>query len=155
MYEKPGLFESFQSPELYDKQRKEIRLAGTCIKVQLGRDPWGEVTEVRDPSVFFRQSNGKLWTNILYYSDDSIHTIGEECIRGIDGMDRRNKQHIHERCSVDILFRDGIVRGMMLFAHERPTAVVRNRLPQGTGDIIRWRLPRKGDDWRVIRTYPL
>ena len=133
-YQKPGLFESFQSPELYDKQRKVIRLAGTCIKVQLGRDPWGEVTEVRDPSVFFRQSNGRLWTNILYYSDDSIHTIGEECIRGIDGVDRRNKQHIRERCSMDILFRDGIVRGMMLFAHERPTEVFGIRSPQRQGD---------------------
>lgn len=103
--------------------------------------------------MFFRQSNGKLWTNILYYSDDSIHTIGEECIRGIDGVDRRNKQHIRERCSMDILFRDGIVRGMMLFAHERPTKVFGIRSIQRGGLIIRWRLPRAGDDWRRLSTH--
>lgn len=151
------MIESFKSPELYDEQRKEVRLAGTCIKVQFNLDPDNDdgdaAVEVRDPSVFFRQSGGKLWTNVLYYSDDTIHIISEKCIRGIDGINPVKKEHIRERCSVDLVFRDGIERSMGLFACERPTPVVAIFGDARESPVVGWRLPTEADPPDRISTF--
>ena len=134
---------SLQNPELYDAQRKEVRLAGTCIKVQFSLGPTEDnnLTIVRDPSVFFRQSNGKLWTKILYYSDDTIYTISEDCIRGVNGISRKKKTHIRERCLFNVTHRDNVVRPQGLFALERPTPVVKIRGPRSGGvrRLLGWR----------------
>ena len=149
-YLEPGLSESLKNPELYNAKKREVRLAGTCVKVQFGHDSKDDgsiMLHVEDPSVFFRQSGGKLWTNILYYSDDTIHTISEACIRGVDGISRKKKRHIRERCIFDVEYRDEIVRSQGLLASERPTPVVGVYGGPGTGGMIqRWRLPREGDN---------
>lgn len=147
---------SLQNPELYDAQKKEVRLAGTCIKVQFGLQPTEDnnLTIVRDPSVFFRQSSGKLWTNILYYSDDTIYTISEECIRGVDGISRKKKRHIRERCVFNVTHRGNVVRPHGLFALERPTPVVKIRGPRSGGvrRLLGWRAAREEDNYLSLST---
>jgi hypothetical protein len=157
-YLKPSLFESFKNPELYNENKKQVRLAGTCIKIQFNLDPDNDdgdaSVEVRDPRVFFRQSREKLWTNVLYYSDDTIYTISNECIRGIGGINRVRKGHIRERCSVDVVHRGGTVRPQLLFASDRPTSVVANfSHPGRRGQIVGWRLPTENAPPNHISTF--
>jgi hypothetical protein len=100
-------FDSLQS-HCYDEANNTVYLLKSGITLHLGdalrRD---EQIEITDPREIFRSRRKRLSTSVIYYGDDTIHTIRDDAIGRLQGASMNKKKAVAEVCSIELRFRSG------------------------------------------------
>jgi len=150
-YHKQLLFKSLREHEVVSES--VVRLKGSGIILHIGDAIGGyEWIPMLDPGNLFRLKRSKLFTQVLYYTGNSIHNISHNDIGGINGRSLKKKRAVSDICSIKLHFRDGSPVYRVFINPDKEVRVINipTKDENGKNWVTRWREAREYEPewWR-------
>ena len=157
-YSRDKFLNSLNDYEVLERDKENIsiiRLKGCGIRLHITDalvDGDEGVVSIKDASKLFDldQKESSLSTQVIYYTEDVLHTISQDLIGSVEGLSMKEKETVRHICAIKLKFRDGEPLSRLFENPERTVRVLTTTTKEEEDEwVTGFRVARPGEEERL------